>query len=53
MKRLNGEFKPLTDDELKKMIKDIDFDPDKKNPDSQDVDDELLINQIYKDFSED
>lgn len=53
MDKSKGGFKPPSDGEIKGMIEDVEFDPDKKNPDLQDIDDELLINQIYEDFSED
>lgn len=53
MVKSKNKFKPLSDAEIKKMIEDVNFDPDAKNLDLQDIDDELLINQMHKDFKED
>ena len=53
MVKSKNKFKPLSDAEIKKMIEDVNFDPDAKNLDLQDIDDELLIDQMHKDFKED
>ncbi|HNV97408.1 MAG TPA: hypothetical protein PKL13_03855 [bacterium] len=48
----NNECPPLTDEELEKMIGDLDDDADNQNS-GDDFEDELLVLQIYKDSKKD